>query len=143
MATSRYTKARKRGLAKGDRNFCGPIALSIACRVPYNKAYSAAKKAGRKDRHGMWLGELLAAAKDLGCDSTKVFNKGNRPLRQPNGSKYTPKTIGKRLKHGYYICMTADHFFAVVNGVVEDWSDSNNLHIKYAFRITVPRGSRS
>lgn len=141
MATERFQKAKRAG--QGDANRCSVIAASIACRIPYNRADKALLAAGRKRNDGVHNSQLLQAIRDLGCDAIPVTNRGDKPLRQPNGSKYTPKTIGQRLKHGYYICRTYDHFFAVVNGEVEDWADGHNHRINKVWRITVPRGSRS
>ncbi len=60
-------------------------------------------------------------------------------LRQKSGSRYTPKTIGDRLKRGYYLCHCKGHIFAVVNGVVEDWTQGRQHRITTAYKVTRAR----
>lgn len=140
---NKYQKIKTDKLYKSDKNMCSVIATSIACRVPYDKAYKALENHGRKHGQGTYWYQQSAAIQELGCELEKVFNRGNRPLRQKNGSKYTPKTIGERLKKGYYICRVRGHVFAVVNGEVLDWTDGRNHHINEVYKVKVPRGSRS
>ena len=141
--TNRYNKAKRSRLAKGDSNNCSVVATSIACRVPYNKAHAMCKYQGRKNGHGLITPAILDVVRGLHCQHDPVLNRNGKPLLQKNGSKYTPKTIGKRLKSGYFLCFSASHVFAVVNGQVEDWTSGRNHHIKVAYRVTVPKGSRS
>ena len=141
--SNRYAQAKKSRLTKGDSNYCSVVATSIACRVSYSKAHTACAQVGRKINRGMSNHAIFQAVNLLGCELTPVTNRNNKPLRQRNGSKYTPKTIGKRLKSGYYIVFVRGHVFAVVNGEVEDWTDNRAHHIYAAYRVTVPKGSRS
>ncbi|MCK4870780.1 MAG: hypothetical protein KAS93_06695 [Gammaproteobacteria bacterium] len=141
--SNRYTKIKRSRLAKNDNNNCSVIATSIACRVSYFKAHAACANFGRKDGHGMNNMNILLAAKQLGVELTPVTNRNGKPLLQKNGSKFTPKTIGKRLKSGYFLAFVHAHVFAVVNGEVEDWTDGRAHHIYEVWRVSVPKGSRS
>jgi len=97
QSKSRYRKSQK------ETNDCTVIAMSIVCRSTYKEAHEKMKFAGRKNGKGFRLerGFQLFPAFNF----TKVENRKNttlktKRLRQKNGSKYTPKTIGQRLKRG-------------------------------------------
>lgn len=142
--TNRYIKAKQSRAAKGDNNNCSVIAISIVCRVSYVRAHKACEYQGRKKGHGQHSSVTRAIIKDhFHCELTPVLNRNGKPLRQKNGSKYTPKTIGKRCKSGYFLVSVDGHIFAVVNGQVEDWTNNRNHHITSVYRVTVPKGSRS
>lgn len=145
--SQRYNKAKRSRLAKGDTNNCSVIALSIACRVPYNKAHTACAQVGRKNGRGLHTFAIIKAAELLGCEVTRIVNRGNEVgncrLTQPNGSRYTAKTVGKKAKAGYFLAFVSGHVFSVVNSQVEDWTEGRRHNIKSLYRVTVPKGSRS
>jgi len=141
--SKRYAKIKRSRLAKNDNNNCSVIATSIACRVSYFKAHAACASSGRKDGHGLSNEGVLLAAERLGCELAPVTNRNGKPLLQKNGSKFTPKTISKRLKSGYFLCFVHSHVFSVVNGQVEDWTNNRAHHIYEVWRVSVPKGSRS
>jgi len=143
MSVSRYARISHCTAALSDSRNCSVIALSIACRVPYNVSAEACGDQGRKKNRGLHTGNILKAAEALGCQLVKVHNKGTSFLRQKNGSQYTNKTIGKRCKQGYYLVFVKGHVLAVVNGEVEDWSKATNRRVLSAYRVIVPAGSRS
>ena len=136
----KYDKVRKARLYKADSNCCGVVAVSIACRLPYNKAHEVCARVGRKNGQGMSLGALVAAIQVAGCQAQYIHPS---ELKQANGSRYTCATIGKALKRGYYIAYTRNHAVAVVNGKVEDWTEGHRHQIRGAWKVTVPKGSRS
>lgn len=133
----RFLKLRKVSPAKVDRNDCSVVALAITCRVSYKVAQQALIDSGRNIGERSFYGEEMNAVRKLGC----TFE--TESPRQPNGCKYTPKTIGQYCKRGYYLAWCKGHIFAVVNGVVEDWTNGRKNHIIRVSRITVPKGSRS
>ena len=139
----RYEKACKSRLAKADRNNCAVIATSIVARVPYNVAYNKYKEFGRKNGRGVYTPIIHNVINQLGCELTEITNKNGKPLKQKNGYNYTVNTIAERLKHGYYLVCVKDHCLAVVNGVVEDWTEGRRHRVESVYRVTVPRGSRS
>lgn len=133
----KYEQA-KAGRYAGERNDCTVIAVSIACRVPYNKAHAALGSYGRKRGRGANSTQWLGACRYLGCQWEQV-NVGT----QPNGSGWTGCTIGRRFPRGYYLVRFRGHLAAMVNGKVEDWTDGKRNRVIDVYRVTVPRGSRS
>lgn len=148
---ARYRKERN------ETNDCAVIALSILGRMTYAEAHALCKMHGRPLGKGMYTRDLIKAMQAAGLKVEEVTThhkekfvqcegysfklpERDEPLRKPNGSKYTPKTIGERLKRGYYLCVTRGHFFSVVNGDVEDWSKGTKKHVLYTYKITKPRG---
>ena len=123
----------------GETNDCTVIAVALTCRVTYKRAHKAMWAQGRKPGRGAYSDQYLDAVQTLGFRADKVTNRGGNPLRQPNGSKYTPKTIGNRLKRGYYLVQVSGHCLTVINGEVQDWTDGRNHHIKHAWKITRPK----
>ena len=138
MSRQKYFNTLVGSRAMNEINDCGVKACAITARVPYEAAWVACRREGRRDRHGMRLFALIDAIKSLGCNVEEIPTP-----RQPNGSGYTCKTIGKALKRGYYLVYVNKHFLAVVNGQVQDWSYDTNKRVKFVFKVTVPRGSRS
>jgi len=129
----RFEKIKKSRYRKklNESNDCVVIAIAIAARMTYEKAHGICEFQGRKKGKGIHTEHVLKHLKVIGFKIEKVKN-----LRQKNGSRYTPKTIGDRLKRGYYIIRKNRHAIAVVNGVVEDWTSGRQHHIKDAFKIT-------
>jgi len=117
-----------------ETNDCSVIALSIVGRMTYKKAHELCKANGRIHRKGMFTHQTVNMLRNLGFTVERVKN-----LKQENGSKFTPKTIGNKLKTGYYLCAVRAHIFAVVNGDVEDWSEGRQHHIVDAYKVTRTR----
>ncbi len=134
----RFEKIKKSRYRKklNENNDCVVIAVAIAARMTYEKAHGICEYQGRKNGKGIHTVYVLEHLKQIGFKIEKIKN-----LRQKNGSHYTPKTIGSRLKRGYYIIRKNRHAIAVVNGVVEDWTSGRQHHIKDAFKITRERAA--
>ena len=132
----RFEKIKKARFRKklNETNDCVVIAIAIAARMTYEKAHGICQYQGRKNGKGIVTTYALEHLEKMGFNVEKVKN-----LRQKNGSRYTPKTIGNKLKRGYYIVRKKTHAFAVVNGTVEDWTSGRQHHIKDAFKITRKR----
>lgn len=113
---------------------CSVIAVAIVARMTYKEAHTAMKEAGRRDKRGAHTHTSVYAIRKAGFSVKEVKN-----MKQKNGSKYTPKTIGKKFKKGYYICVVDGHIFAVVNGIVEDWTDGRQHHITDAYKVVRTR----
>ncbi len=128
LKKSRYRKQLK------EKNDCTVIASAITFRMPYKKAHEMCRIAGRTIGDGFYSKHIFALMRIRGFKITPVKN-----LKQKNGSRYTPKTIGKRLKRGYYMVHVNGHVLAVVNGVVHDWSKGRQHHITSAHKITRTR----
>lgn len=137
----KYTQMKKDSAKLGERNDCAVFALALAGRVSYVDAHKALKRWGRRPKGGTHSWMWMKAGPDLGLNmeqqkyKTKDLLKSEIPL-QPNGSRYTTKTIGKLLKRGYYLCYSRTHAFAVINGVVHDWSAERRLQVQGVVKVT-------
>ena len=97
-----YDRAASHPLNVVERNTCTVVATAIAADVPYERAYSLCKLHGRKRNRGMPRGRVREVIRALGCKVTRVVEPGFASLVRPGGARYTPKTIGRRLKHGVF-----------------------------------------
>ena len=134
----RYQKIKnaKHREIKKETNDCFVIATSIVCRMTYKAAHELCAKYGRKEGRGLHTQPILRAVESMGFSVEPV-----KRLKQKNGSKFTPKTIGDKLKRGYYLCFCRGHVFAVVNGDVEDWTEGRKHFIKSAYKIVRKRST--
>lgn len=132
----KYQRVKKSQLRKalGEKNDCAVVAIALVCRTTYPKAHALLTHYGRRTGGSTETQAILAAVKDSGFRVERV-----EKYLQPNGSRYTPKTIGGYLKRGYYLCFTAGHVFTVINGVVEDWSGDSHRRIKSIYKVVRPR----
>lgn len=137
MKHEKYLLMKSESDRLGERNDCTVKAIAIAGRVPYKVAHKALARNGRRKRCGARNDVFFNAITDIGCYYSVI-----RP-RQPNGSRYTAKTIGKAYPRGYFIVQYYDHVAAMVNGEIADWTDERKHRVKALYRITVPRGSRN
>ena len=126
---SEYDKVCLKSKELNEQKDCSVISVAIACDIEYMEAHKVLARLGRKAGHGCNLRIMERAIKTLGFQFTR------KAIRQANDSKYTPLTIETALPKGRYICDCAGHVFAVVNGVVQDWSSDNRLHIKSVYKI--------
>ena len=131
MSTSAYQRMKSSStrMRLNETNDCGVVSLAIAARVEYAQAYTALKQAGRKDKEGTYCHQLTRAARALGFKVTAEIPK------QPNGSKYTTKTIHKGLSSGRHVVVTRNHALAVCNGITHDFSGSRKYHVIGVFTL--------
>ncbi len=134
----RYLKHKSSSVRESlnERNDCAVIALSIVMRSTYKTSHAMCASIGRRPRTGTNTRQTFAAIRQAGFKVEPV-----KRMVQKNGSKYTPKTIGDKLKKGYYLCFCNDHVFAVVNGDVEDWTNGRQPRIKEAYKIVRARSN--
>lgn len=133
MSLAKFERLCNTSKRIGESNDCMVKAMAIAGRMTYNEAHLIAQKAGRKKREGTnWLSAVYLM-KQQGYAIEYII-----PL-QPNGSKYTPKTIGKRYPKGYYICITSNHAFALHNGEVCDWTNGRKHRIIEVVKVVKTR----
>ncbi len=136
----RYTKLNNSRYAKqlNEYNHCTVIATAIAARMSYKEAHTLLSTAGRVNGRSFNMLKALTAIQQQGFKCERV-----KELKQKTGSRYTQKSIGDKLKRGYYIVRTNEHAFAMVNGIVEDWSLGRKYHILDAWKITRIKGFRN
>lgn len=115
---------------KNESKDCAVRAIAIACGVDYNEAHLALNIAGRKNRSGTWDWQINDAIELLGKSYKYHFPT------QPNGCRYTPKTIGKWVdKNKTYIAKVRGHVLAVKGGVVVDWTNGRKHRIFQVWEI--------
>ncbi len=117
-----------------ETNDCGVISTAIVARMTYKAAHALMALYGRPAKRGSYGHDQRMAIQSQGFTVEQVKND-----RQKSGSKYTPKTIGEKCKRGYYLCYCNGHVFAVVNGIVEDWTDGRQHHITAIYKIVRTR----
>jgi hypothetical protein len=94
---------------------CTVRALALACNVEYDKAYDELKERGRKShaRHNF--------PKKRSNDEAFGFKFTWKSFPAIKGQKrMNPVSFCNSFPKGTYICRTAKHVFAVLNGVIHD-----------------------
>lgn len=112
-----FQQVKVRSSKMRERNDCAVKALAIAASKPYEEVHSVFKKHGRRNRRGTPLHIIFRAAREYSP------NVEYKPIRKPCGGKYTARTIGQALPKGNYIIHYNGHVAAMVDGMVEDWTD--------------------
>ena len=125
-----YSDAKSYSAAIGEKNDCAVVAVSLTRRVPYQEAHDILKILGRRRGRST---PVVITSQAVNCLGFKI--KEIKNCRQSNGSRYTPRTIGQRLKCGYYLCRVRKHIFAVVNGNVLDWSAGSCQRITNVYKV--------
>ena len=109
-------------------NDCTVRAVAVTRRMDYDAAYDLLTKSGRKCWQGFHLGkwlELQSWANKLSFPAVKGQKRMN------------PATFCEQFKKGRYICRSAKHVFAVVDGVVMDaWEQRPDRCIYVAWQIS-------
>lgn len=136
MKADKFDKLQKCRYRKqmNERMDCAVKAIAIVCRLTYKSAHVTLSQLGRKNGRRTPRPLILSAARVAGFEVTPVTR-----LRQKSGSKFTPKTIGNKLKRGYYLAFINGHVISVVNGTVHDWTAGRNHHITEAYKVTRKR----
>lgn len=122
----------RRSAELGEDNDCSVKAVALACGLPYDAAHAAFEDAGRRHGRGVLTPQIFKALKVLKINTQPISH-----LRQPNGSRYTPRTISRLLPFGRYLVYTRGHVFALVDGQVLDWTKGRKHHIIGFQRVEV------
>ncbi len=135
MTNITYQNMREKSGSFKERNDCAVIAVALVTRSSYEDIHAILKQLGRKDSQGTLFNPTTRQAIHIkGFKLTEV-----KETFQKNGFRFTPKTIGKKLIRGYYICRSQGHIFAVINGQVLDWTEGGNHRILEIYKITKVR----
>lgn len=94
-----------------QRDDCTVRALAVARGLEYDAAYDTLAEAGRKASRRFDMVEWLNAQPWAHKISFPAV-KGQRRMN--------PDTFGREYAQGVYICRTAKHVYAVVDGVIHD-----------------------
>lgn len=109
-----------------ETNDCTVIATALTVGVSYEDAHAALKAQGRKHRRGAYMPQQERAIKALGGKIKRKLSAHltihGQKLRQSNGAKYTPASIGRDYNKGIFYCFVRSHCFALIDGVVQDWT---------------------
>lgn len=130
-------------LASSEANDCGVRALAAAASISYDKAHSALKFQGRKNRKGIWMPMFESAIKPFkNCD--KLYDFFNFTLN--NEYKLTGNiTVKKAIKlglitgKGIYVVAITGHVYTIIDGVCHGWlSDAKSARsrVKQVYKIT-------
>lgn len=114
-----------------QKNDCTVRAMATAFELSYDDAYDILKKYGRICGRGFHIGDFLIDKKAEKISFQAV--KGQRRMH--------PWKFCKEYNNGKYICRTAGHVFAVIDGVVFDTiAPSVDRCIYKAWKIRTKRG---
>ncbi len=114
----------------GERQDCSIKAIALVTSLPYRTVHAEFAKAGRKKGTGTYRSMQRRVLMNLGFKAIVDTNP-----RQPNGSRYTPKTIHRFCNTGAWLAYKRGHVFAIVDGEVIDWTAGRKHHITEAWRI--------
>ena len=129
--TQLFAKAMKQAQSHNEHNDCAVKAIAIVCRVSYKTAHAALRKFGRRDGTGTQRIQTSAAISSLGFTVTKVTTQP----RQKNGSRYTPKSVGKGFPCGSNLVFFNGHVAAMKRGTVEDWTNGRRHYVQSVWRV--------
>lgn len=131
MDKADYKKMRDSSSQINENKDCAVVAAAIVTQSDYFAAHALLKLFGREDRKGTCFERTTKRAiESLGFKVERVENS-----LQENGSRYTPKTIGKMCKDGHYLCRVKGHIFAVVDGQVMDWTEGRRHRIYAVYKV--------
>jgi len=107
-----------------DAGFCSVIALASVADISFGKARAIMAKQGRKERQGALLPWITKAveSRNLKCTAIPVQSK-------------TMKTITRELSQGKYLVFVRGHVAAVVDGVINDWTEGRAHRIVRVYKI--------
>lgn len=122
----------------GHRGPCGPIALSILTNQPYVEAVKLVEAKGDRQlgKGGTYATNMLSILHELGYSVSDVTEDA-----RANGAK-TIQSTGWALRQGWssegkLLIQTRNHFAAVQDGIIHDWSAGRKMHIVRIYKITV------
>jgi len=131
-----FKEARSQFDARGDTNFCGPMALGIVTgRNPVEIAEMMEAAGRRKKRQGCSVFDIIAQAKELGVI---LINRTDEVLRA--GAKSVTSIVNVVDQNRNYLVGVRGHVLAVANGQVHDWTNDRKHRIKEVYEAAHPEG---
>lgn len=135
--TDLYLSVYGKGQQLHEHNDCVVIAISIALVRPYEDVHRRLRRAGRKNRDGVYR---KVAQKIVEAYRFRIIQTAPR---RPTGSKYSCLTILDACRpNASYLCWTADHCLAIVDGEIHDWSSDRRMPVYYLWEIVPARNAR-
>jgi hypothetical protein len=100
-----------------QKNDCTVRALALATKTPYDEVYEMLAKHGRKCSTGIFFWDWLKSIGNVALDHKfeRISFPAVKGLRRMN-----PVDFCDEHPRGTYICKSAGHAFAVIDGVVHD-----------------------
>lgn len=117
-----YEKMNLAAMNNNDNNMCTVIALACCKNWTYEGAYKYAQKHGRKHGCGMIVSKI---ERMLG-----IKWEDWKWTQELYGRRLTPNTFAKMHPKGKYYCLTRSHAIAIVDGVVQDWTEGRRYQIQ-------------
>jgi hypothetical protein len=111
---------------------CTVRALALVGDMTYGKAHAALKTAGRRDRKGVKLFTIRAAANLAGIGFESII---------PSGYGYPILAdVIRMFKSGRYYLVSRNHAMALIDGVIHDNGQvcGPRSRIKFVFKVTIP-----
>lgn len=125
-----YKTCQDAANAKKERNDCAVKAVAIATEVSYNTVHRVFANIGRRNGRGVSFVQLKRAIEQFTGSDVKY-----KTILKPNGSRFTGKTIGQALPKGRYILIFRGHTAALVDGVIEDWTEDRKTRVLGYFEV--------
>ncbi len=103
----------KRPKAKND---CTVRAIALAFCLGYDDSYDLLARAGRKSGQGFEFSDWINRGEVI--NKRRALKRSHPAVR--GETRMNPVKFCDEYSRGIYICKTAKHVFAVINGVVHD-----------------------
>jgi hypothetical protein len=141
VCSDRFSELMTSSGARGESRDCVVKAAAIVCRMSYSDAHDMMRKAGRKNKQGMFPNIYMKAIKDAGFTATRV---DINPLidwicaNDQNVQSLTLNQLGRHdalLPEGTYLVRTNGHALAYVDNKIHDWSKGRRMRIMDIYKI--------
>lgn len=118
-------------IKNNERYDCSVVALTLVSELTYREMHAEFQSLGRKrnKRTSRWLTVTLMAKHLM------ISQLSQKALRQPNGSRYTVKSIAAKYRKGTYIVFLNSHVLAMKDGVVADWSAGRRHRVSEMYQV--------
>lgn len=121
----------KEFLVANQSKDCAVLALALLRQVSYMQAHNHLKLYGYRENIGMPSNRIMESFNKTGLE---MINLGTPT--QPNGSRYTSRTIGRRYPSGCYLVFTRGHTFPMIDGQVHDWTEGRRHIVTDVLTVT-------
>jgi len=109
-----------------DSNFCTIIAISSVCDISFGKARAKMMDKGRLQGKGALQYQYHRVIEDRGFNVDPVYGYEGHHVR----------TMGKKLGKGKFLVNVRGHVLAVVDGVINDWTEERSLRVREVYKVT-------
>ena len=136
-------QSRSKGATNPDEsNDCVVRALSNASGMPYNKAHALLKNAGRKERNGVRLSDMISLFEKLSIKPIYISSNTKDGQYLCKHYCWTPNvgmSLGKSVKtfsKGKYIALVNRHAVALVDGhLIDTFDNPGKQYLRALFKV--------